>query len=357
MIRADKVGRDTMLSRIVQMVSEAQRSRAPIQRLADQVSGWFVPAVIGVAVLAFLAWALFGPEPRFAYGLVAAVSVLIIACPCALGLATPMSIMVGVGRGAQAGVLIKNAEALERMEKVDTLVVDKTGTLTEGKPAVTRIVPASGFEEREVLRFAASVERASEHPLALAIVTAADAGGIATAPVSDFDSPVGRGALGTVEGKRIVLGNAKFMAEHAVDVALLAQAAQDLRQDGATAIFVGVDGQPAGILAIADPVKPSTPEALAALKAEASESSCSPETIGSRPRRSGQGSRLRDRRMDMNVQAKPRMPPIENFADTGPVGVLNPCCTTRTGRIRAAGALARPRCRPSLTPSRSQEKK
>src|SRR4051795_7614479 len=267
-IRADKVGRDTMLARIVQMVSEAQRSRAPIQRLADQVSGWFVPAVIGVAVLAFVAWALFGPEPRFSYGLVAAVSVLIIACPCALGLATPMSIMVGVGRGAQGGVLIKNAEALERMEKVDTLVVDKTGTLTEGKPAVTRIIPAPGFEEREVLRLAASVERASEHPLALAIVTAADAGGIATAPVSDFDSPVGRGALGTVEGKRIVLGNAKFMAENGVDVALLAQAAQDLRPDGATAICVGGDGQPAGILAIADPVKPSTPEALAALKAE-----------------------------------------------------------------------------------------
>jgi Cu+-exporting ATPase len=267
-IRADKVGRDTMLSRIVQMVSEAQRSRAPIQRLADQVSGWFVPAVIGVAVLAFLAWALFGPEPRFSYGLVAAVAVLIIACPCALGLATPMSIMVGVGRGAQAGVLIKNAEALERMEKVDTLVVDKTGTLTEGKPAVTKIVPAQGFDERETLRLAASVERASEHPLALAIVAAADTRGVATAPVTDFDSPVGRGALGTVDGKRIVLGNAKFMAEHGVDVSPLTPAAEELRSDGATAIFVGVDGKAAGILAIADPVKASTPEALAALKTE-----------------------------------------------------------------------------------------
>jgi Cu+-exporting ATPase len=267
-IRADKVGRDTMLSRIVQMVSEAQRSRAPIQRLADQVSGWFVPAVIGVAVLAFLAWALFGPEPRFSYGLVAAVAVLIIACPCALGLATPMSIMVGVGRGAQAGVLIKNAEALERMEKVDTLVVDKTGTLTEGKPAVTKIVPAQGFDERETLRLAASVERASEHPLALAIVAAADTRGVATAPVTDFDSPVGRGALGTVDGKRIVLGNAKFMAEHGVDVSPLTPAAEELRSDGATAIFVGVDGRAAGILAIADPVKASTPEALAALKTE-----------------------------------------------------------------------------------------
>jgi Cu+-exporting ATPase len=257
-----------MLARIVQMVSEAQRSRAPIQRLADQVSGWFVPAVIGVAVLAFLAWAIWGPEPSMTFGLIAAVSVLIIACPCALGLATPMSIMVGVGRGAQAGVLIKNAEALERMEKVDTLVIDKTGTLTEGKPAVTNIVPAQGFDEREVLRLAASVERASEHPLAIAIVTAADARGIATAPVSEFDSPVGRGALGTVEGKRIILGNAKFMTEHGIDVAALSGAAEDLRRDGATAIFLGVDGRPAGILAIADPVKASTPEALAALKAD-----------------------------------------------------------------------------------------
>ncbi|MGE5946655.1 MAG: heavy metal translocating P-type ATPase, partial [Betaproteobacteria bacterium] len=195
-IRADKVGRDTMLARIVQMVADAQRSRAPIQRLADQVSGWFVPAVIVVAVLAFFAWLMFGPEPRFSFALVAAVAVLIIACPCALGLATPMSIMVGVGRGAQAGVLIKNAEALERMERVDTLVVDKTGTLTEGKPAVTAIVPAAGFGEAEILRLAASVERASEHPLALAIVEAADARGVATAAVSEFDSPVGRGVLG-----------------------------------------------------------------------------------------------------------------------------------------------------------------
>ncbi|WP_046863425.1 heavy metal translocating P-type ATPase [Microvirga massiliensis] len=267
-IRADKVGRDTMLARIVQMVSEAQRSRAPIQRLADQVSGWFVPTVIGVAMLAFLAWAIWGPEPRFSYGLVAAVSVLIIACPCALGLATPMSIMVGVGRGAQTGVLIKNAEALERMEKVDTLVIDKTGTLTEGKPAVTRIVPASGHDEPEVLRLAASVERPSEHPLAVAIVAAAEAKGIATAPVTEFDSPVGKGVLGTVEGKRIVLGNAKFMTEHGVDVAPLSQAAEELRRDGATAIFVGVDGRVIGAIAIADPVKGTTPEALAVLRAD-----------------------------------------------------------------------------------------
>lgn len=267
-IEAKKVGRDTMLSQIVQLVAEAQRSRAPIQRLADQVSGWFVPAVIVVAVLAFIAWSIWGPEPRFSFGLIAAVSVLIIACPCALGLATPMSIMVGVGRGAQAGVLIKNAEALEHMEKVDTIIVDKTGTLTEGRPAVIAIVPAPGFAEDEALRLAASVERASEHPLALAIVRAAEERGIATAPVADFDSPTGKGAYGTVDGKRIPLGNAKFLAEQGVDVAPLADEADRLREDGATAIFMGVDGRIAAIFAIADPVKPSTPEALAALKAQ-----------------------------------------------------------------------------------------
>ncbi|MDF3906326.1 heavy metal translocating P-type ATPase (plasmid) [Paracoccus versutus] len=267
-IGAKKVGRDTMLSQIVQLVAEAQRSRAPIQRLADQVSGWFVPAVIVVAVLAFIAWSFWGPEPRFSFGLIAAVSVLIIACPCALGLATPMSIMVGVGRGAQAGVLIKNAEALEHMEKIDTIIVDKTGTLTEGRPAVTAIAPAPGFTEEEALRLAASVERASEHPLALAIVRAAEERGIATAPVADFDSPAGKGAYGTVEGKRIPLGNAKFLAEQGVDVAPLADEADRLREDGATAIFMGVDDRVAAIFAIADPVKPSTPEALAALKAQ-----------------------------------------------------------------------------------------
>ena len=267
-IVADKVGRDTMLARIVQMVAEAQRSRAPIQRMADQVSGWFVPVVIGVAVLAFIAWSVWGPEPRFAYGLVAAVAVLIIACPCALGLATPMSIMVGVGRGAGVGVLIKNAEALEHMEKVDTLVVDKTGTLTEGRPAVTQVVPAAGFDEVELLRLAASVERASEHPLALAIVEAAKARGVAVAEVSDFDSPTGRGALGTVEGRRIVLGNARFLADEGVATEALAEQADALRRDGATAIFIGVDGRVGGAFAIADPVKATTPEALAALKAE-----------------------------------------------------------------------------------------
>ncbi|WP_188517020.1 heavy metal translocating P-type ATPase [Alsobacter metallidurans] len=267
-IEARKVGRDTMLSQIVQLVAEAQRSRAPIQRLADQVSGWFVPAVIAVAMLAFGAWAIWGPEPRFAFGLVAAVSVLIIACPCALGLATPMSIMVGVGRGAQAGVLIKNAEALERMEKVDTLVVDKTGTLTEGKPALTAIVPAEGFSETEILRLAATVERASEHPLAVAIVAAAEAKGVDPGELADFDSPTGKGALGIVDGRPVILGNARFLAEKGVNVSALAATADELRQDGATAIFVGVDGRAAGILAIADPVKATTAQALKALREE-----------------------------------------------------------------------------------------
>jgi P-type Cu+ transporter len=264
-MRAEKIGRDTLLARIVQMVAQAQRSRAPIQRLADQVAGWFVPAVIAIALLAFAAWALYGPEPRFAFGLVAAVSVLIIACPCALGLATPMSIMVGVGRGAEAGVLIKNAEALERMEKVDTLIVDKTGTLTEGKPKVTRVVPAAGFDEREVLRLAASVERASEHPLAAAIVQAAAERNIPLASVRGFDSPLGKGAVGMVDQRRIALGNAKFLAELGVSLGALDAEAESLRGDGATAIFLAVEGKPAGIIAIEDPIKPTTPQALAAL--------------------------------------------------------------------------------------------
>ena len=267
-IEARKVGRDTMLSRIVQLVTEAQRSRAPIQRLADQVSGWFVPAVIAISIVAFFAWASWGPEPRLSYGLVAAVAVLIIACPCALGLATPMSIMVGVGRGAQAGVLIKNAEALEHMEKVDTLIVDKTGTLTEGKPAVTAIVAAGRFNEAEVLQLAASVERASEHPLGVAIVRAAEERGLAIGPVVDFDSPTGKGALGSVDGRRIVLGNRAFLREKGIDVSRLSEKADKLREDGATAIFVGVDDQVAGIFAIADPVKATTPEAISALRAQ-----------------------------------------------------------------------------------------
>ena len=212
-MRAEKVGRDTMLAQIVQMVAAAQRSRAPIQRLADQVAGWFVPAVIAVAVLAFAAWATFGPEPRFAYGLVAAVTVLIIACPCALGLATPMSIMVGVGRGAQAGVLIKNAEALERMEKVDTLVIDKTGTLTEGRPKVVAIKAAEGFDETRAAAARRQRRAASEHPLARAIVEAAAERKIELAPVRGFDSPTGKGAIGMVERRRVVLGNARFLGE------------------------------------------------------------------------------------------------------------------------------------------------
>ena len=267
-MRAGKVGRDTLLAQIVQMVAAAQRSRAPIQRLADQVSGWFVPAVIATAALAFLAWALFGPEPRSAYGLVAAVSVLIIACPCALGLATPMSIMVGVGRGAQAGVLVKNAEALERMERVDTLVVDKTGTLTEGRPKVVAIVPARGFVENEVLRYAASVERASEHPLAAAIVAAAAARRIELARVLGFDSPAGKGAVGVVERRRVALGNAAFLAELAIDTTSTEGDARRLRQDGATAIFVAIDGKVAGVIGIADPIKETTPAAVAALRAQ-----------------------------------------------------------------------------------------
>jgi len=267
-MRADKIGRDTLLSRIVQMVASAQRSRAPIQRLADQVSAWFVPTVIAIALIAFVAWATFGPEPRFAFGLVAAVSVLIIACPCALGLATPMSIMVGVGRGAQAGVLIKNAEALERMEKIDTLVIDKTGTLTEGKPKVVAVKPAPGFDETKVLQLAASVERGSEHPLAEAIVAAAAERNLALSPVRDFDSPVGKGVIGMIEDKRLALGNARFLGELNIDTSALSAEAERLRGDGATAIFLAVNGKPAGVIAIADPVKATTPDALRALAAE-----------------------------------------------------------------------------------------
>lgn len=263
-VRAEKLGHESMLARIVQMVAQAQRSRAPIQRMADQVAAWFVPAVIVVAVLSFVGWAVWGPEPRFAYGLVAAVTVLIIACPCALGLATPMSIMVGVGRGAQAGVLIKSADALERMERVDTLVVDKTGTLTEGKPSVVEIIPAEGFLTQDVLRLAAGVEQASEHPLASAIVDAAKTKQIPIPPVQQFESPTGKGARGVVEGKHVLLGNRAFL--DGVDVVALANKADALRQDGTSVIYCAVDGKLAGILAIADAIKATTPEAIAALK-------------------------------------------------------------------------------------------
>jgi Cu+-exporting ATPase len=267
-LRADKVGSDTMLARIVQMVAEAQRSRAPIQHLADQVAGWFVPAVLAVAVLAFAAWTLWGPEPAVTYGIVAAVAVLIIACPCALGLATPMSIMVGVGRGAQAGVLIKNAESLERMERIDTLVVDKTGTLTEGKPRVIEIVAAEGMDETQLLRLAAGVERASEHPLARAIIAAAEERRLDIPRVRGFDSPAGRGAFGLVEDRVVTLGSAAFMAERKIDVASLSAAADRLRQEGASVIFAAVGGKLGGAIAIADAVKETTVPALQALRAE-----------------------------------------------------------------------------------------
>jgi len=265
-MRADHVGRDTVLAQIVEMVAKAQRSRAPIQRLADQASGWFVPLVVAVAVFAFVAWAAFGPEPRLAYGLAAAVSVLIIACPCALGLATPMSIMVGVGRGARSGVLIKNAEALERLERVDTLVVDKTGTLTEGKPRVVAVLAASGFASDDVLRLAASLERSSEHPLAAAIVLAAKEKGLALTEAENFDAPAGKGVRGAVDGRVMAIGTEGFLAEHGVVLGAIAAEAEALRRDGATAIFVAIDGRAAGVIGVADPVKPTTLAALQALR-------------------------------------------------------------------------------------------
>lgn len=267
-MRAGKVGRDTLLAQIVQMVAEAQRSRAPIQRLADQVSAWFVPLVIAVAALAFAAWMIWGPEPRLAYALLAAVSVLIIACPCALGLATPMSIMVGVGRGAGSGVLIRDAEALERMEKVTTLVVDKTGTLTEGKPKVVAVRPTSGWADSDLLRLAASLERSSEHPLGAAIVAAATDRGLQLTSVQDFDSPVGKGIVGTVEGKRLVIGNRKILADAGIAAAALDAEADALRQDGATVVHMSIDSAVAGLIAIADPIKPSASKAIDALKGD-----------------------------------------------------------------------------------------
>ena len=267
-MRAGRVGKETMLARIVQMVVEAQRSRAPIQRLADRVAGWFVPVVLVIAALAFLAWAVWGPSPSLAYALIAAVSVLIIACPCALGLATPMSIMVGVGRGAQLGVLIRDAEALERLEKVDTLVVDKTGTLTEGRPTVTEVVALGGQDEAEMLRLAAALERHSEHPLAAAVLAAARERGREPAPAEGFRSITGKGVLGLVEGRRVALGNDLLLREVGADPAVAAGRAEALRGDGATVLHVAVDGRLAGLIAVADPIKPTTPAALAALRAE-----------------------------------------------------------------------------------------
>jgi P-type Cu+ transporter len=265
-VRAVKVGRDTMLARIVDMVARAQRSRAPIQRLADRVAGWFVPTVMAAALLAFAAWTLFGPEPRFTFGLVAAVTVLIIACPCALGLATPMSIMVGVGRGARAGILIRDAEALERFERIDTIVLDKTGTLTEGKPRLVSIVTAEGIDENSLLRLAASVERSSEHPLAQAVLKAAAERQLSLGEVSDFAALSGKGATGKVDGKAVALGNALLMDELNIATRELESAAEAARRNGSTVIYVAIDGRIRGILAIADPVKPSAKAALQVLR-------------------------------------------------------------------------------------------
>ena len=267
-LRAERVGSETMLARIVQMVADAQRSRAPIQRLADIVSAWFVPAVVAVAAAAFVAWMIWGPAPALSYALVAAVSVLIIACPCALGLATPMSIMVGVGRGAAAGVLIKNAEALERFERVDTLVVDKTGTLTEGKPRVTAVIPAQPLSDAELLSAAASVERASEHPLAAAIVAAARERGLGLEEATDFRSITGRGVSGRVGGREVAIGNARLPGGSSAANTELERRAAELRAGGATVVYVALDARPAGIIAVADPIKRSTPAALETLRAE-----------------------------------------------------------------------------------------
>ena len=265
-MRAERVGSDTLLAQIVKMVSEAQRSRAPIQRLADVVAGWFVPTVIAVSALTFLAWALFGPEPRLAHALVNAVAVLIIACPCALGLATPMSIMVGVGRGASAGVLIRDAAALEAMEKVETLVIDKTGTLTEGKPRVAAVAAAAGFSEDEVLRLAASLERGSEHPLAAAIVSAAGAKGLNLAPAEGFQSVTGKGVIGRIEGRRVALGSPALLNDLEIDAASLQARADAARAEAQTVMFLVVDGQIAGFVGAADPIKASTKEALVELR-------------------------------------------------------------------------------------------
>jgi Cu+-exporting ATPase len=267
MMRAERVGGDTLLAQIVHMVGEAQRSRAPIQRLADTVSSYFVPAVVGVAVMTFVVWAVLGPEPRMAYAIVNAVAVLIIACPCALGLATPMAIMVGVGRGATAGVLIKNAEALEVLETVDTLVVDKTGTLTEGKPRLTTVIPGPGHTEADVLRLAASLERGSEHPLAAAIVAGAEGHGLALADTQDFRSITGKGVVGLVEGQRVALGNRKLFDELSIPPSAVDNEAEKLRRDGQTVMFVAVNAKLAGLVGVADPIKASTAEAIELLRA------------------------------------------------------------------------------------------
>ncbi|QDE83100.1 heavy metal translocating P-type ATPase [Myxococcus xanthus] len=267
-MRAERVGRDTLLAQIVQRVAEAQRSRAPIQRLADTVSGWFVPAVVVIAVLTAFIWSMWGPEPRLAYALVNAVAVLIIACPCALGLATPISIVVGMGRGAQAGVLIRDAAALEELAKVDTLVVDKTGTLTEGRPSLTTVVAAPGFDEARLLHLAGSIERGSEHPLASAIVKGAEARGAVLTETHGFKSVTGQGVTGRVDGAQVALGNARLLEGLGIEAGAFLERAEALRREGQTVMFVAVDGKPAGLLGVADPVKASTPEAVQQLRAD-----------------------------------------------------------------------------------------
>lgn len=267
-MKAERVGNETLLAQIVDMVAKAQRSRAPIQRMADTVSGYFVPVVVLIAILTAVAWFVWGPEPKLAYAVVNAVAVLIIACPCALGLATPMSIIAGTGRGAHAGVLIKNAEALEFMEKVDTLIIDKTGTLTEGKPKLMEVVTVSGFEEGEVLKLIASLEKSSEHPLASAIVKGAEERGMSLSSVQDFASITGKGVKGTIEGRTVALGNKALLTSLNVDSTPLAETAEQLRGKGQTAMFAAIDGKPAAVISVADPIKATTPEALKQLKAE-----------------------------------------------------------------------------------------
>jgi len=267
-MRAERVGSDTLLAQIVRLVSEAQRSRAPIQRLADVTSAYFVPAVVLVSLATLFVWGFWGPEPRIAHGVVNAVAVLIIACPCALGLATPMSIMVGTGRGALSGVLIKNAESLEIMETIDTLVVDKTGTLTEGKPRLMTVRTTGGFDEGEILLLGSSLERASEHPLADAVVAGARERGLSPVPAGDFRSTPGKGITGMVAGKKLVLGTQKFLEDMGIETSTLSQTAEMLRSDGQTVMYVAIDGMPAGLFGVADPIKASTPEAIRALSEE-----------------------------------------------------------------------------------------
>jgi Cu+-exporting ATPase len=267
-MRAERVGSETLLAQIVQMVAEAQRSRAPIQRLADVVSSYFVPAVVIIAVLTFIVWSIWGPEPRMAYGLLNAVAVLIIACPCALGLATPMSIMVATGKAASYGVLFKNAEAIEVMRKIDTIVVDKTGTLTEGKPKLQTVITSNGIDEQALLRFAASIERNSEHPLAAAIVSGARDRGVKLVDTAAFDSLTGKGVVGEVDGRRVALGNRSLLDELEIDLGALGTQAETLRANGQTVMFVAVDGKAAGLLGVADPIKKTTPAAVKQLHAE-----------------------------------------------------------------------------------------